>query len=134
MIMTTGRAPAIGAPGRSANRLQVANDLADGLISDETAEKIYAYKPPQSGGMSGLGLHEAAGAFDENWDAGLPLKAGLGAVAAGGRAGGRAGRRRGLKLPLATIWPDGNFSHDQRQALRRGRVRKATVPARSRST
>jgi len=30
------------------DRVQVANDLADGLISEDTEEKIYAYKPPQA--------------------------------------------------------------------------------------
>jgi N-methylhydantoinase B len=44
VIMTPGGG-GIGAPaGR--DRSQVANDLADGLISDDTAEKVYAYKPP----------------------------------------------------------------------------------------
>jgi N-methylhydantoinase B len=44
VIMTPGGA-GIGAPaGR--DRSHVANDLADGLISDDTAEKVYAYKPP----------------------------------------------------------------------------------------
>ena len=28
--------------------MQVAGDLADGLISAETAEKIYEFKPPQA--------------------------------------------------------------------------------------
>ena len=37
----------IGAPGER-ERSQVANDLADGLISEDTAEKVYAYKPPQA--------------------------------------------------------------------------------------
>jgi len=30
------------------DRVQVANDLADGLISAESAEKVYAYKPPKA--------------------------------------------------------------------------------------
>jgi N-methylhydantoinase B len=46
MVRTPGGA-GIGAPGER-DRVQVANDLADGLISDETAEKVYAYKPPQA--------------------------------------------------------------------------------------
>ena len=46
MIMTPGGA-GIGAPIER-DRAQVANDLADGLISGDTAEKIYAYKPPQA--------------------------------------------------------------------------------------
>eukprot|EP01034_Spumella_vulgaris_P002411 gene2411-3136_t len=36
----------IGVP-RDRDRTQVANDLADGLITSETAEKIYEFKPPQ---------------------------------------------------------------------------------------
>jgi N-methylhydantoinase B len=44
VIMTPGGG-GIGAPvGR--DRAQVANDLADGLISDETAGSLYGYKPP----------------------------------------------------------------------------------------
>ena len=30
------------------DRVQVANDLADGLISPETAEKVYEFKPPKA--------------------------------------------------------------------------------------
>ena len=37
----------IGVP-RDRDRTQVANDLADGLITSETAEKIYEFKPPQA--------------------------------------------------------------------------------------
>jgi N-methylhydantoinase B len=46
MILTPGGA-GIGA-ARDRDRTQVANDLADGLISAETAEKVYEYKPPQA--------------------------------------------------------------------------------------
>jgi N-methylhydantoinase B/oxoprolinase/acetone carboxylase alpha subunit len=45
VVMTPGGA-GIGEPAER-DRVQVANDLADGLISDETAEKVYAYKPPR---------------------------------------------------------------------------------------
>ena len=44
--MTPGGA-GIGKPGER-DRVQVANDLADGLISEETAERIYAYKTPNA--------------------------------------------------------------------------------------
>ncbi len=30
------------------DRVQVANDLADGLISPQAADKLYAYKPPEA--------------------------------------------------------------------------------------
>ena len=46
MIMTPGGG-GIGQPAER-DRAQVANDLADELISPETADKIYAYKPPQA--------------------------------------------------------------------------------------
>jgi N-methylhydantoinase B len=46
VVMTPGGA-GIGKPVER-DRLQVANDLADGLISQETAETIYAYKPPRA--------------------------------------------------------------------------------------
>jgi N-methylhydantoinase B len=46
MIMTPGGG-GIGAPAER-DRAQVANDLADELISPETADKLYAYKPPQA--------------------------------------------------------------------------------------
>ena len=37
----------IGAPA-DRDRTRVANDLADELISPETADRLYAYKPPQA--------------------------------------------------------------------------------------
>jgi N-methylhydantoinase B len=42
--------PGGGGIGRPAerDRVQVANDVADGLISRETAEKVYAYEPPKA--------------------------------------------------------------------------------------
>ncbi len=43
MILTPGGG-GIGAPTER-NRSQVANDLADELISSDSAEKLYAYKP-----------------------------------------------------------------------------------------
>jgi N-methylhydantoinase B len=46
VVMTPGGA-GIGKPAER-DRAQVANDLADGLISQETAEKVYAYKPPRA--------------------------------------------------------------------------------------
>ena len=46
VVMTPGGG-GIGEPAER-DRAQVANDLADGLISQETAEKVYAYKPPQA--------------------------------------------------------------------------------------
>ena len=46
MIMTPGGG-GIGAPAER-DRAQVANDLADELISPETADRLYAYKPPQA--------------------------------------------------------------------------------------
>jgi N-methylhydantoinase B len=46
VVMTPGGA-GIGAPAER-DRSRVANDLADGLISEDTAEKLYAYKPPQA--------------------------------------------------------------------------------------
>jgi len=46
MVLTPGGA-GIGVP-RDRDRMQVANDLADGLITSETAEKIYEFKPPQA--------------------------------------------------------------------------------------
>ena len=46
VIMTPGGA-GIGAPAER-DRVQVANDLADGLISEEAANKLYAYKPPRA--------------------------------------------------------------------------------------
>jgi N-methylhydantoinase B len=46
VVMTPGGA-GIGEPAKR-DRVQVANDLADGLISEETAEKVYAYKPPRA--------------------------------------------------------------------------------------
>ena len=46
VIMTPGGA-GIGAPSER-DRVQVANDLADGLISEEAASKLYAYKPLQA--------------------------------------------------------------------------------------
>ena len=46
MIMTPGGG-GIGAPA-TRDRGQVANDLADELISPETADRLYGYKPPQA--------------------------------------------------------------------------------------
>ena len=46
VVMTPGGA-GIGAPSER-DRRQVANDLADELISPESAEKIYAYGPPRA--------------------------------------------------------------------------------------
>jgi len=46
VVMTPGGA-GIGKPVER-DRTQVANDLADGLISQETADKVYAYKPPRA--------------------------------------------------------------------------------------
>ena len=46
MLMTPGGG-GIGAPAER-DRAQVANDLADELISPETADRLYAYKPPQA--------------------------------------------------------------------------------------
>ncbi len=46
MVLTPGGA-GIGAP-RDRDRTQVANDLADGLITPETAEKVYEFKPSQA--------------------------------------------------------------------------------------
>jgi len=46
MVLTPGGA-GIGVP-RDRDRTQVANDLADGLITSETAEKVYEFKPPQA--------------------------------------------------------------------------------------
>jgi len=46
VVMTPGGA-GIGTPAER-DRVQVANDLADGLISEETAERIYAYKAPKA--------------------------------------------------------------------------------------
>ena len=46
VVLTPGGA-GIGEPGER-DRVQVANDLADGLISQETAERIYGYKPPKA--------------------------------------------------------------------------------------
>ena len=44
--MTPGGA-GIGKPAER-DRVQVANDLADGLISQETAEQVYEFKPPKA--------------------------------------------------------------------------------------
>ena len=44
--MTPGGA-GIGKPAER-DRVQVASDLADGLISAETAEKIYEFKPQKA--------------------------------------------------------------------------------------
>lgn len=46
MILTPGGA-GIGAP-RDRDRTQVANDLADGLITEESADRLYEFKPPQA--------------------------------------------------------------------------------------
>ena len=46
VVMTPGGA-GIGKPVER-DRVQVANDLADGLISPETAEKVYEFKPPKA--------------------------------------------------------------------------------------
>ena len=46
IVMTPGGG-GIGAPAER-DRAQVANDLADELISPDSAEKLYAYKPPQA--------------------------------------------------------------------------------------
>ena len=46
VVMTPGGA-GIGKPVER-DRVQVGNDLADGLISQETAETVYAYKPPRA--------------------------------------------------------------------------------------
>ncbi len=46
VVMTPGGA-GIGKPAER-DRAQVANDLADGLISEETAERLYEFKPPQA--------------------------------------------------------------------------------------
>ena len=46
MSLTPGGA-GIGAP-KERDRTQVANDLADGLISEETADRLYEFKPPQA--------------------------------------------------------------------------------------
>ena len=57
--------------------------------------------------MSGLGLHERL-APSMKLGRRTALKAGLGAVAAVG-APVIVQAQAGLKLPLATIWPDANF-------------------------
>ncbi|HYC63858.1 MAG TPA: hydantoinase B/oxoprolinase family protein, partial [Reyranellaceae bacterium] len=45
LIIETPGGAGIGKPAER-DRAQVARDLADGLISKETAEKVYAFKPP----------------------------------------------------------------------------------------
>jgi len=46
VVMTPGGG-GIGEPAKR-DRVHVANDLADGLISSETAEKVYEFKPPKA--------------------------------------------------------------------------------------
>ena len=46
VVMTPGGG-GIGKPAER-DRVQVANDLADGLISEETANKVYDFKPPRA--------------------------------------------------------------------------------------
>jgi N-methylhydantoinase B len=45
-VMTPGGA-GIGKPAER-DRVRVANDLADGLISAETAERIYGFRPSKA--------------------------------------------------------------------------------------
>ena len=45
LVIQTPGGGGIGKPGER-DRAQVARDLADGLISRESAEKVYAFKPP----------------------------------------------------------------------------------------
>ena len=46
VVMTPGGA-GIGKPAER-DRLQVASDLSDGLISAETAEKVYGFRPSKA--------------------------------------------------------------------------------------
>ena len=106
VVMTPGGA-GIGAPAKR-DRSQVANDLADGLISEDTAEEGLRIQAAASGRVS-WGINERMGvAMKLGRRTALKAGVGMGAIAVLG-APAIVQAQAGVKLPLATVWPDGNF-------------------------